>query len=228
MHDCRSALAQRMRDRSNLARMSDWRAEAELLVDQVLRVAPTTTVTRDQPTDRLLLITLHPSAEGAAEVRLVVSEREVIVNAGRGMHSDLGALPSSRDEAIELMLGVIYGGLTERIGSWGVRSELILPDGGRRRVWTGRGCLPRPRRTRVVTYSRFEAVDFGCDYCRDDQNRWYGHVTQIGSSEERRTILLRCPRCHALYENVPRGLDRTRRLTEAEAERLFPGSAATP
>jgi hypothetical protein len=67
-----------------------------------------------------------------------------------------------------------------------------------------------------------DPVEFGCDYCRDDQNRWYGHVTQIGSSEERRTLLLRCPRCGALYENTPEGPDQTRRLSEADAGRLFP------
>lgn len=65
--------------------------------------------------------------------------------------------------------------------------------------------------------------DFGCDYCRNDQNRWYGHVTQVASDEPRRMILLRCPRCGALYENTPDGDDRTRRLTEAEARCLFPG-----
>ena len=65
-------------------------------------------------------------------------------------------------------------------------------------------------------------VDYGCEYCRDDQNRWYGHVTQIGSSEDRGTILLRCPLCHALYEDSPSEADPTRRLTEREAEVLFP------
>ncbi len=46
-------------------------------------------------------------------------------------------------------------------------------------------------------------VDFGCDYCADDQNRWYGYVTQIASDEQRRMILIRCPRCGTLYENTP-------------------------
>ena len=63
---------------------------------------------------------------------------------------------------------------------------------------------------------------FGCDYCRDPSNRFYGHVTQVASDEMRRTILLRCPRCNALYENVPLGPDLTRRLSEEEATRLFP------
>jgi hypothetical protein len=67
-------------------------------------------------------------------------------------------------------------------------------------------------------------VDFGCDFCRDDQNRFYGHVPQIASSEDRQTILLRCPRCGALYENTPRGPDETRRLTPDEARHLFPGA----
>jgi hypothetical protein len=65
--------------------------------------------------------------------------------------------------------------------------------------------------------------DFGCDYCADDQNRFFGHVTQIGCDEDRRMILLRCPRCGALYENSPAGADQTRRVTEEEVERLFSG-----
>lgn len=66
-------------------------------------------------------------------------------------------------------------------------------------------------------------TDLGCDYCRGDQNRLYGHVTQIASDEARRMILLRCPRCLALYENSPDAPDRTRRLSETDAEVLFPG-----
>jgi hypothetical protein len=65
-------------------------------------------------------------------------------------------------------------------------------------------------------------VDFGCDFCADQANRNYGHVTQIGRSYRRLTLLLCCPRCGALYENTPRGPDRTRRIDQAEAMRLFP------
>ena len=61
----------------------------------------------------------------------------------------------------------------------------------------------------------------GCDYCRDEQNRFFGHVTQIASDEDRRMILLRCPRCGAIYENIPDGDDATRRLTEIEARNLY-------
>jgi hypothetical protein len=67
-----------------------------------------------------------------------------------------------------------------------------------------------------------EPVVFGCDYCRDDQNRFYGHITQLGSNEERRTLLLRCPQCGSLYENSARGEDQTKRLTTAQAAALFP------
>jgi hypothetical protein len=63
---------------------------------------------------------------------------------------------------------------------------------------------------------------FGCDYCRDEQNRLFGHVSQIASDEARRMILLRCPRCSALYENTPDGPDQTRRLNQVEARSLFP------
>lgn len=71
-------------------------------------------------------------------------------------------------------------------------------------------------------------VEFGCDYCEDNQNRWYGHVKQIGSNEERGMILIRCPKCGALYENTPFGEDQTRRLGEDEARRLFPDAAIRP
>ena len=71
------------------------------------------------------------------------------------------------------------------------------------------------------------AVEFGCDYCRDDQNRFYGHVAQIGSDERRRMILIQCPRCGALYENTPRGPDETRRLSLDEATHLYPGAQIT-
>lgn len=69
-----------------------------------------------------------------------------------------------------------------------------------------------------------ESEVFGCDYCRDDQNRFYGHVTQVGSNDERKTLLLCCPRCGSLYENSARGPDQSRPLAAAEAERLFPGA----
>lgn len=68
-------------------------------------------------------------------------------------------------------------------------------------------------------------VAFGCDFCRDDQNRLFGHLDQIDSDERRRMFLLQCPRCGALYENSARGQDQTRRLTKSEAEQLYPGSA---
>jgi len=57
--------------------------------------------------------------------------------------------------------------------------------------------------------------------CQEDENRFYGHVTQIGSSGSRGMVLLRCPRCDALYENNTEGDDATRRLTESEAKELY-------
>jgi hypothetical protein len=78
-----------------------------------------------------------------------------------------------------------------------------------------------------ATVTRMTAPDqFGCDFCRDDQNRWFGHLAQLGS-DERGMLLLRCPRCHALYENTAGGLDETRRLTPDEASRLFGIDPAT-
>ena len=69
--------------------------------------------------------------------------------------------------------------------------------------------------------------EFGCDSCRDDQNRWYGHLDQLGSNEDG-LILLRCPRCSSLYENTAGGWDATRRLTKDEAHGRFPDAAWPP
>jgi hypothetical protein len=66
------------------------------------------------------------------------------------------------------------------------------------------------------------SVDYGCEYCADDANRSYGHVPQVATDCDRGFILLRCPRCGALYENTAGGFDETRRLTESEARRSFP------
>ena len=65
-------------------------------------------------------------------------------------------------------------------------------------------------------------VEFGCEYCADEQNFHYGHLSQIADSELRRRILLRCPRCGALYENTPAGADDIHRLTADQAATRFP------
>lgn len=65
---------------------------------------------------------------------------------------------------------------------------------------------------------------FGCDYCAEDQNRSYGHVTQIGSHPTESLLLLRCPRCGALYEMEGTGA-KTVRLTVDEARERYPDTA---
>ena len=85
----------------------------------------------------------------------------------------------------------------------------------------GRGGQRDLRWDMMVVVATPFASTFGCDYCQDDQNRLYGHVTQICSDDSRERILLRCPRCNALYEYNDRGEDVTRRLTEAEARELY-------
>ena len=78
-----------------------------------------------------------------------------------------------------------------------------------------------------AVYENPSGVAFGCDYCADYQNRNFGHVTQIGWNERRRMILIRCPRCGAMYENTPEEEDLTRRLDETEARNLYPDTFRT-
>jgi hypothetical protein len=62
---------------------------------------------------------------------------------------------------------------------------------------------------------------FGCEYCADRANRSFGHVTQIGTHPTESRLLLRCPRCSALYD-YNTVTESTIRLDEDEARRVYP------
>jgi hypothetical protein len=106
--------------------------------------------------------------------------------------------------------------------AWGIavtlRKSRGLPPGARRRA-SSSGDVSLTQAGVEVADS--PEVSFGCDYCRDDQNRRFGHVIQIGSDEQRGRILIRCPRCGAFYENAVSGAD-VSRLTYEEAKRHYP------
>jgi len=61
----------------------------------------------------------------------------------------------------------------------------------------------------------------GCDYCADDENMYFGHVRQIGSSDSRGKLLLECPRCGWLYEASPIGPKGATHLTAEQAAERF-------
>jgi hypothetical protein len=65
--------------------------------------------------------------------------------------------------------------------------------------------------------------EFGCGYCADAANRHYGHVTQIGTHSELSLLLIRCPRCHTLYEMSGDG-GVTTRLTGEQAATRYPAA----
>lgn len=65
-------------------------------------------------------------------------------------------------------------------------------------------------------------ITSGCDFCRDRQNLLYGHVDQIATSpDEAHGLLLRCPRCGALYEDPANGED-PYVISAEDARRWFP------
>jgi hypothetical protein len=70
--------------------------------------------------------------------------------------------------------------------------------------------------------SNHTGADRGCSYCADDGNMYFGHVEQIDSSDARRTLLLRCPRCRSLHEVRAAGPMEATRLTDKEAAERFP------
>ena len=73
----------------------------------------------------------------------------------------------------------------------------------------------------TMRFLRRREAEFGCDYCRDGDNRYYGHVPRIDEDELRGMVLMRCPHCGALYEESHVGSE-TRQLTEDQARQLYP------
>jgi hypothetical protein len=61
----------------------------------------------------------------------------------------------------------------------------------------------------------------GCDYCADDGNMYFGHVEQVASAEETRSLLLRCPRCGWLYEAHAVGPSDATPISAEQARRRF-------
>jgi hypothetical protein len=137
--------------------VGDWRREAEILLDSVGFVPTSIAVSRHEPNERLLIVTIMPSVVGAALIVLVVSASELIVSAGGSTRFELDALPASRDEATALIRAVASGGLTERVGAWRVKSQLRLADGSTRR--SGRVEVGAHfRRRRLLSYAPYESV----------------------------------------------------------------------
>jgi hypothetical protein len=65
---------------------------------------------------------------------------------------------------------------------------------------------------------------WGCDYCADADNRYYGHVTRVAQRDDYDFVLMRCPKCQAFYEETPAG-ENTRRLSRMEALEAWPAEA---
>ncbi len=105
-------------------------------------------------THMLLMFTLKPKNETAAEMRIIFSPYEVILSAGRGTRFELDALPRSEDRLLVLAGAIASGGLSERIWPRRVKFELRLPDtvlrGGEQD-----GLIPRPGRSRSVSYAPY-------------------------------------------------------------------------
>jgi hypothetical protein len=80
---------------------------------------------------------------------------------------------------------------------------------------------PRRRKERLRHWLVGDDVDYGCAYCADDQNRSFGHVTQVASNDAS-GMLLQCPRCGTLYQDIADGSP-VRRVTPEAAGTAFPG-----
>jgi hypothetical protein len=92
-------------------------------------------------------------------------------------------------------------------------------------MFCGRGgrCVVNDSLGNLARVSEEGTDDRGCEFCADETNLLYGHVPQVGSSEGRRTVLLRCPRCGSWYEQDPDSGSTIRR-DEQHARAYFPDS----
>jgi len=66
------------------------------------------------------------------------------------------------------------------------------------------------------------AGSFGCDYCADEDNRFFGHLEQL-CDDTGGVVVLRRPRCGSFYEFDDLGRE-TVRLTVEQARERLPGA----
>lgn len=62
--------------------------------------------------------------------------------------------------------------------------------------------------------------DRGCEFCRDEQNMYFGHVEQLASNEDK-GVLLRCPQCGWLYLDPRDGRSEPRHIEADTAASWF-------
>jgi hypothetical protein len=60
----------------------------------------------------------------------------------------------------------------------------------------------------------------GCDFCGDDQNMHFGHLTQV-AAREAVGVLLRCPKCAWLYLDPRDGFTEPFPIAGRDAARWF-------
>jgi hypothetical protein len=112
----------------------DWEQAANALAEQIgKRVS--TGVTRSRLSGQLVELRIDPDSDGAAQMKIVVSPSEVIFTAGRGTRFELGRLPDSEAETLQLVRSVSSGHLTEHVRRGVVTFKLRLDE---QTVLTGR------------------------------------------------------------------------------------------
>jgi hypothetical protein len=130
----------------------EWKSASADLAHQIAMDLSASLTTR-LLTERLTELTLHPANSDATDIRLIVSQSDVIVNAGSGTHIELPPLPESEAQLVAIVRAIASGTLNESTQGGLVRYHLLLADGGILQGRSMRG-LPLGRRTSVC-YSPF-------------------------------------------------------------------------
>jgi hypothetical protein len=86
-------------------------------------------VEQERLTKKLLQITFIPMNSDATEIRLILSNFEVVMTAGHGTRFEFGPLSESHEKVFEFACAIAEGGLTEQIWPRRVLFTLRLQDG---------------------------------------------------------------------------------------------------
>ena len=123
----------------------DWRSASASIAGQVSSELSASLTARPL-TDKLTEFVIHPSNIDATDIRLTISQFDVIVSAGRGTQFELPPLPQSETTLIAIVRAIGGGNLSESIRGGLIRYQLLLADGTTLQGRSMKG-LPLGRRT---------------------------------------------------------------------------------
>ena len=124
----------------------EWKSASAAVAHQIATEL-SASLTTHPLTEKLTEFIIHPSDSGATDIKLIVSQSDVMVGAGSGTQIELPPLPESESELMEIVRAIASGNLNESARGGLVRYRLLLADGT---ILQGRSMKGLPRRHRKL------------------------------------------------------------------------------